>query len=101
MLAVPLCFGIYSHVGISIAQARTGSHELFAPATGTTFYDDTLILAPFTVVTGTLAGIAVLSIVMAVTGRWRDTWVWVCPASAIIWILFMVCMFPRWEDVSP
>lgn len=93
----------YSYLGIRWGQFKAKQQMLFAPATGTDFYDRMFIYYP-TYAFGLLCLVPlVYAAVQVGRRRWRGWWLPVLSiALPVVWGLWVFVMIIfLWEDVSP
>ena len=108
MLVSYLCISMavlsaYSYFGIRWGQRKENSTVLFAPATGTDFYDHMFIDLPFWAFTAACVVIGVWVLINVVRRRWVVWWlpiaIFILPLSWLGWVVAMIVSL--WDDVSP
>ena len=89
------------HLGARWGQRREGTNALFAPATGTDFYDRVLIDLPLLAMTVVCAAVAGWTTLRVALKCWRLPWLYALSAAFFAWVAFVLACFPVWDDISP
>jgi hypothetical protein len=88
VLAVPFAAIAYFHAGVAWGRRREGTDTLFAPATGTDFYETWFVAVPFYAVTVALGVIASATAAGVFAKRLTRAWLLVPAGCAAAWVVF-------------